>query len=271
MLPKNLDVSIGYLFFKEDIMSVQPVSLSYAQAQNTYSYSTINFATSGSSADAGGLNSNQQTSGASSVQTTLLSEQYSSNSVLLNYTNQDGDTLSLSSQSLDFQKTVAAANNDTSGETWKNIIADIKNEYEQMKANLVNQLFGTGQQGGGQAGGQVQDPRSFDETKAIPGLPDYWNAENTSQRIVDFATSFLSAFKGSGQDFLNTIKNAIDEGFSQAKGILGDNTPDPISKLTSKTYALVMDKLDAWAKAQGITTDDSQGQTDTVTSSAQAS
>ena len=122
-----------------------------------------------------------------------------------------------------------------------------------------------------QAGAQVQDPRSFDETKAIPGLPDYWNAENTSQRIVDFATSFLSAFKGSGQDFLNTIKNAIDEGFSQAKGILGDNAPDPISKLTNKTYALVMDKLDAWAKAQGITTDDSQGQTDTATASAQAS
>jgi hypothetical protein len=138
-----------------------------------------------------------------------------------------------------------------------------------MKVDLINQLFGNGQDAS-QKSTQVQDPRSFDETKAIPGLPDYWNAENTSQRIVDFATSFLSIFKGSGADFLNTIKDAIDQGFSQAKDMFGD-VPNAVSQLTDKTHALVMDKLDAWAKAQGITTDASQDQTGSAAASVQAS
>ena len=250
-------------------MSVQPINNSLASIQNSYSYSAINYATSDSSANAGSLGSGQQTSNVGSAQVNLVSEKYSSDSLLVSYMNKDGDTLSLSTQSVDYQKAILAANNDTTDESWKKIIADIKDEYAHMKADLVNQLFGNGQDGG-QTSAPVQDPRSFDETKAIPGLPDYWNAENTSQRIVDFATSFLSAFKGSGADFLNTIKDAIDQGFSQAKDMFGD-VPNAVSQLTDKTHALVMDKLDAWAKAQGITTDASSDQTDTAAATVQAS
>ena len=250
-------------------MSVQPVSVSLASIQDSYSYSAINYATSDSSANAGSLGSVQQTTNAPFSQTSLVSEQYSSDSLLVNYSNKDGDTLTLSTQSIDYQKAILAANNDNTDESWKKIIADIKDEYAHMKADLINQLFGNGQDSG-QTSAPVQDPRSFDETKAIPGLPDYWNAENTSQRIVDFATSFLSAFKGSGADFLNTIKDAIDQGFSQAKDMFGDVT-NAVSQLTDKTHALVMDKLDAWAKAQGITTDASSDQTDTAAATVQAS
>jgi Domain of unknown function (DUF5610) len=250
-------------------MSVQPINVSLANVQNSYSYSVINFTTPDSNATTGGLGSDQQSSEAPSVQTTLLSEQYSSESLLLNYTNKDGDTLSLSAQSIDYQKEIQAANSDPTDDGWKKIIAEIKDQYAQMKADLVNQLFGNGQDSG-QTSAPVQDPRSFDETKAIPGLPDYWNAENTSQRIVDFATSFLSAFKGSGADFLNTIKDAIDQGFSQAKDMFGD-VPNAVGQLTDKTHALVMDKLDAWAKAQGITADASSDQTDTAAATVQAS
>jgi hypothetical protein len=250
-------------------MSVQPINNSLAIIQNSYSYSAINYATSDSNANAGSLGSAQQTSNVGSAQVNLVSEKYSSDSLLVSYMNKDGDTLSLSTQSVDYQKAILAANNDTTDESWKKIIADIKDEYAHMKADLVNQLFGNGQDAS-QKSTQVQDPRSFDETKAIPGLPDYWNAENTSQRIVDFATSFLSAFKGSGADFLNTIKDAIDQGFSQAKDMFGD-VPNAVSQLTDKTHALVMDKLDAWAKAQGITIDASQNQTDTAAATVQAS
>jgi hypothetical protein len=250
-------------------MSVQPASLSLASLQNFYSYSAINSTKSDSNTNTGSLANDQQSSNTPSVQTMLLSEQYSSDSLLLKYTNNDGDTLSLSAQSINYQNEIQAANNDTTtDDSWKKIIADIKDQYAQMKADLINQLFGNGQDDT-QKSTQLQDPRSFDETKAIPGLPDYWNAENTSQRIVDFATSFLSAFKGSGSDFLSMIKDAIDKGFSEAKDMFGD-VPNAVSQLTDKTHALVMDKLDAWAKAQGITTDSSQDQTDTAASSVQA-
>ena len=250
-------------------MSVQPVGLSLASIQNSYSYSAVNFNTSDSNTNAGGLGGDQQTSNIPPAQTNLVSEQYSSDSLLLNDTNKDGDTLTLSTQSVDYQKAILAANNDNTDESWKKIIADIKDQYAQMKLDLVNQLFGNGQDSS-QTSTQVQDPRSFDETKAIPGLPEYWNAENTSQRIVDFATSFLSAFKGSGDQFLSMIKDAIDQGFSQAKDMFGD-VPNAVGQLTDKTHALVMDKLDAWAKAQGITTDASQNQTDTAAATVQAS
>jgi hypothetical protein len=240
-------------------MSVQPISLSYAGIQENHSYSSINYTSSDSKSNAGDVGNDRQSSSVPSVQTSLVSEQYSSDSLLLKYTSKDGDTFTLSAQSTDYQKAILAANNDNTDESWKKIIADIKDQYARMKLDLVNQLFGNGQDAS-QKSAQLQDPRSFDETKAIPGLPEYWNAENTSQRIVDFATSFLSAFKGSGADFLNTIKDAIDQGFSQAKDMFGD-VPDAVGQLTDKTHALVMDKLDAWAKAQGITTAASSDQT----------
>jgi hypothetical protein len=249
-------------------MSVQAVGLSSASIHNSYSYSTVNFNSSDSNTNAVGLGNDLQSSGAPSVQTALVSEKYSSDSLLLNYTNKDGDTLTLSTQSIDYQKAILAANNDNTDESWKKIIADIKDQYAQMKLDLVNQLFGNGQDAS-QKSTQLQDPRSFDETKAIPGLPEYWNAENTSQRIVDFATSFLSAFKGRGEEFLSMMKDAIDQGFSQAKDMFGD-VPNAVGQLTDKTHALVMDKLDAWAKAQGITTDASSDQTGSAAASVQA-
>ncbi|HON12136.1 MAG TPA: DUF5610 domain-containing protein, partial [Chitinispirillaceae bacterium] len=84
-------------------------------------------------------------------------------------------------------------------------------------------------------------------------VPEYWNAENTSQRIVDFATSFFDSFKGAGIDFLNTIKAAIEKGFSEARGMLGA-VPKSVSDLTDRTYELVMEKLDKWAVEKGILT-----------------
>lgn len=239
-------------------MSLQPMGLSITNAQNFFSYTSINSETPGKNTDTSGIKQNRLPAEAPSVQTALLSEQYASDSLLLKYANKDGDTFSLSAQSIDYQKAILAANNDTSDESWKKIIANIKDEYARMKVDLVNQLFGNGQDNN-KPSTQIKDPRFFDETAAIPGLPEYWNAENTSQRIVDFATSFLSVFKGSGEQFLSMIKDAIEQGFSQAKNMFGE-VPGTVSQLTDKTHALVMDKLDAWAKAQGIATGSSQDQ-----------
>jgi hypothetical protein len=82
-------------------------------------------------------------------------------------------------------------------------------------------------------------------------VPEYWNAENTSQRIVDFALSFYGAHGENGQEFYDKIKGAIDEGFKEARSILGE-LPEGVSKLADSTYKLTMEKLDSWAKDQGI-------------------
>jgi hypothetical protein len=100
------------------------------------------------------------------------------------------------------------------------------------------------------------DTTGTDETQSTDTevkIPEYWNAENTSQRIVDFATSFFDAFKGKGEEFLSKIKAAVEEGFKQAKDILGGNLPDVASKLVNDTHDLVMAKFDKWAQEKGIT------------------
>jgi len=76
-------------------------------------------------------------------------------------------------------------------------------------------------------------------------VPEYWNAENTSQRIVDFATSF---YEGSGQDvkeFGDKIVQAVKQGFEDANKILG-NLPGAAGELTSNTQELTLEKLDRW-------------------------
>ncbi len=208
--------------------------------------------------DAGSLSATNQrnTSSGAPQGVVLTSEKYSSEKLLLQYTNQDGDTLSLSAESIDYQKAILAANGNASPDDWKKIIQAIKDEYSKMKGQIVATLFGNENSDSAASSGTVQDPKAFDETKEIPGLPDYWNAENTAQRIVDFATSFLKDFQGGTDEFVSMIKDAIEKGFSQAKDILGKDLPDPVTKLVAKTHALVMEKIDNWAKAQSASTAD---------------
>jgi hypothetical protein len=75
-------------------------------------------------------------------------------------------------------------------------------------------------------------------------VPDYWNAENTSQRIVDFAMSFRGmAPELSDDEYVEQIRAAVQKGFGQAKSMLGD-MPGPSAKLYNDTYNLAMKKFD---------------------------
>lgn len=80
----------------------------------------------------------------------------------------------------------------------------------------------------------------------LSGIPDYWNAENTSDRIVDFATSF-AAIHGDDPAFAETIINAVAEGFNQAGAILG-TLPGAAGKLNRDTREMVFAKLDKWVE-----------------------
>jgi hypothetical protein len=74
-------------------------------------------------------------------------------------------------------------------------------------------------------------------------VPEYWNAENTSDRIVAFATSF-AAIHGDGE-FAEKILKAVGDGFEQAHALTGD-LPGAAGKLNRDTKNLVFEKLEKW-------------------------
>jgi hypothetical protein len=77
----------------------------------------------------------------------------------------------------------------------------------------------------------------------VAEVPEYWNAENTSQRIVDFAMSFSSLSQLDNEEYVEKMRGAIEAGFEDAKNILGE-LPGPKAKLFNDTYEKVMTKLD---------------------------
>lgn len=89
-------------------------------------------------------------------------------------------------------------------------------------------------------------------------VPEYWNAENTSQRIVDYSMSFASlAPELSSEEYITQMRDAVIAGFKEAKGILGD-LPGSVGKLFNDTYNLTMKKFDdllANARSGSTTTD----------------
>jgi hypothetical protein len=191
----------------------------------------------------------------------LSAEYYSSDQLAITYTNKDGDSVSLNMQHIEYQKAQldVQSNGQSDQQDWQKIVDGIKDEFLRMKKDMIAQFMEsiTGKKDDEdktQTAPKVDangNAAQTDTTDEIKGLPEYWNAENTSQRIVDFATSFLSMFQGKGEDFLNMIKGAIEDGFSQAHDMLGD-LPDPITKLVNNTHDLTMKKLDDWAAANGI-------------------
>lgn len=161
----------------------------------------------------------------------------------LEYTSKDGDTVSFSMESVHYQKSTLQLEANGNPEDIQKIMDYIKKQYEDMRTQILKEFFR-------KADGKTDETQNIEETSDLK-IPDYWNAENTSQRIVDFALQFYDAFKGAGEDFLKMIKDAIDKGFDEAKEMLGD-LPDPVSKLVSDTHDLVMQKLDTWAEEKGI-------------------
>ena len=101
----------------------------------------------------------------------------------------------------------------------------------------------------------AQDPLLYQvepETEAAP-VPDEWSAENTSQRIVDFALKFASQSDKPFDQFVGEMRAAVQAGFSQAKDEMG-GVPSASGKLFNDTYVAAMDKFDKaladWQKQQ---------------------
>ena len=188
---------------------------------------------------------NRKTHSLSHVNAKVVSEYYSSKSFAIEYSSKDGDKVTFSFESVEYQKTLMDIDAEGKPEDMKKLMAYIKDEYQQMKKDLIKSFIKS-------TGGKVEEEQNVSKAKKLE-IPEYWNAENTSQRIIDFATSFFSAFEGEGSEFLSTIKSAIEDGFKQARDFLGD-LPEEVSGLVDDTYSMVMDKLNSWASEQGIET-----------------
>lgn len=98
------------------------------------------------------------------------------------------------------------------------------------------------------------------EEYSMERLNDYFGPRQTAQRIIDFTTGFLGAYKLNHEgeqaaeqirDFTSLISEGIQKGFEEAIGILGDlDELGEIGENIKKTYDLVMEGLDEFRKEQ---------------------
>ncbi len=184
------------------------------------------------------------------LKTTYLSK----DSLTVNYTNKDGDSVSLSMGHIECQKAMIAYSGKAGSEEWQQIVDKVKEEYLQLQEKIIKEFLDNIN---GNTGEKTEGITA--ESEEIEGLPAYWNAENTSQRIVDFAVSFYDVAESSGKEYYEMMRNAIEEGFNQAMGMLGE-LPDEVNNLANRTYELAMQKLEAWAVEQGIETGEAVAQ-----------
>ena len=74
----------------------------------------------------------------------------------------------------------------------------------------------------------------------------YWGVEQTSNRIIDFAT----ALTGGDPDKIEEMREAFKKGYKMAEKTWGGQLPD----ISQRTYDAVMEKFDKMAEEAGLTT-----------------
>ncbi len=150
------------------------------------------------------------------------------------------------SSSTDYKTISSMSKSDRAG-----IVAQLKADADartsQLKS-LVEKMFTK------QAGVDLTSKSSWDEmlkagifdadtiAQAKKDVADdgYWGADQTSDRILSFA----SALAGDDKEKMQQMVDAFKKGFSQATKAWGTDLPD----LCQNTYKAVMDKFDSWFK-----------------------
>lgn len=74
----------------------------------------------------------------------------------------------------------------------------------------------------------------------------YWGVQQTSDRIIDFAT----ALTGGDPSKIEEMREAFKKGYKQAEETWGGQLPD----ISQRTYDAVMEKFDKLAEEAGLTT-----------------
>lgn len=134
---------------------------------------------------------------------------------------------------------------------------DLETFKEEMKRQLLEQVRKSKEQlekEGIRIPWSSDIPYAVEPDQEAAAVPEEWGADKTSQRIVDFALAFRGNASGlSDEEFIDSIRKAIQEGFRSAKSDLKE-LPGPSAKLFNDTYDAAMRKLDdtleGWKKAK---------------------
>jgi len=132
--------------------------------------------------------------------------------------------------------------------------ADADARAAQLRT-LVEQLIGKQANTYGQAndiwkflreGNFTVDPATKAQAQADIAEDGYWGVEQTSDRIIQFAT----ALTGGDPDKIEEMREAFKKGFKQAEETWGGELPE----ISQKTYDAVMEKFDKMAEEAGTKT-----------------
>ncbi len=174
---------------------------------------------------------------------------YQSQSFGMIYTNQDGDRVELFYKQEQFEAVTGRLYSESAQTTspFSSAFQRIKDFIEQQEQQLLAHFFGNNDNSMIQKvmNGSSVAVQNTPELK----IPEFWNAENTSQRIVDFALSFYSFSDKSPEEYAKMMKNAVKAGFEQAGAVLGER-PSEVEALVSQTEKLAMEKFDRWIQEQ---------------------
>ncbi len=193
------------------------------------------------------------------VTTIKYNEEYLSHEKLtLNYTTKDGDSFSFDYEKIQYQrssletKTRNPLQIGLNDEDKDKIKKEMKELYDLVKENMVKELMKSlGFENKNKVKSEKAEDIEAGSNAEIPGLPEYWNAENTSQRIFEFAISFHSLSEQDTEGYYKMMREAIISGYDEAIGEIGE-TSDEVSALSQRTLELALEKLDAWAEEQGV-------------------
>ncbi|MBZ0257607.1 DUF5610 domain-containing protein [bacterium] len=134
-------------------------------------------------------------------------------------------------------------------------LSKLQQSVDEVQSQVKGQLekyFGIGGEETQALGTEFIPP----DNASASDLLDFFSPENTSDRIVAFATSFFGNYAAnhSNEDaqaqldgFTTLISDAIEQGFGQAQGILGDlSGNEEISQNIDRTFSLVKEKIDSF-------------------------
>lgn len=143
-----------------------------------------------------------------------------------------------------FEHTEAVkANTYTKGVKTENAGKSALNIKNEGMKDMVAQLLGQAKSGAGKDKGLTLDSilRSFDiEPIESDGSEDFWGADKTAERILDFAKSLA---KDDPESF-KKVKDAFEKGFRESEKIWGEKLPD----VSYQTLDKVRQGFDDWEK-----------------------
>lgn len=129
--------------------------------------------------------------------------------------------------------------------------AQLQSIVQQMISNQGKTLGKTDSIWSFLAGGDFTvDPAVKAQAQADIAEDGYWGVNQTSDRIIDFA----SALTGGDPKKIEDMRAAFEKGFKQATKTWGKELPE----ISQQTYKAVMDKFDKLAQDAGLTTENVQ-------------